>query len=66
MEVWQIKCTIIVIPKGYVQEIKVTFTKKQCMLDIIDSLDVKAKSIPLNAPEREEMSEANEKFANLC
>jgi hypothetical protein len=38
---------------------------KQRHLDIIDSLDIKAETVPLDVSKRDKMRDANEKLANL-
>jgi hypothetical protein len=50
--------------KGWARNNSSVYKKeKQRLLDIIDKLDIKAKTIPLSTSEREEMKVANEQLA---
>jgi hypothetical protein len=58
MEVWQHKIL-------HFHKVVCTKGKRERLLHIIDSLDLKAKITPLNASEREVTKEANEQVSKL-
>jgi Asp-tRNA(Asn)/Glu-tRNA(Gln) amidotransferase C subunit len=67
MEVWQNKIRHLrKYLRGWARDQSSVYKKeKQRLLDIIESLDIKAETIPLDASEREVMREAHEQVAKL-
>jgi hypothetical protein len=52
--------------RGWARNLSGNYKKeKKCLLDIIDSLDIKAESVPLNESERICKKEANERLLSL-
>ena len=67
MVVWQNKIRHLrAFLRGWARNMSSVYkAQKISLLNIIDTLDLKAETTPLNASEREAMREANDKIANL-